>query len=69
MIHGGPGGPEMRAMHEAMMKQHVEDLKTVLRLRPDQEAALQAFVAAHHAAGGMMEMRREHGPPAAPEAP
>jgi hypothetical protein len=48
---GGP--PEMhhaefKAMHEAMMKQHVEDLKTVLRLRPDQEAALQAFVAAHH---------------------
>lgn len=40
-------GPEMKARHEAMRKQHVEDLKTVLRLRPDQEAALAAFVAAH----------------------
>jgi hypothetical protein len=48
---GGP--PEMRhadmkAMHEAMMKQHLEDLKVILRLRPDQEPALQAFAAAHH---------------------
>ena len=62
MIHGGPGGPEMKAMHEAMMKQHIEDLKTVLRLRPDQEAALQAFVAAHHPADGM-ERREMHGGP------
>lgn len=49
--HDGPPAEaraEMKAMHEAMMKQHLEDLKTVLRLRPDQEAALQAFVAAHH---------------------
>src|SRR5689334_4160555 len=48
---GGPPEmhhPDMKAMHEAMMKQHMEDLKTILRLRPDQEAALQAFVAAHH---------------------
>lgn len=46
----GPAGPpaaEMKARHEAMRKQHVEDLKTVLRLRPDQDAALNAFVAAH----------------------
>jgi hypothetical protein len=39
---------DMAPMRQAMMKQHVDDLKTVLRLRPDQEAALQAFVAAHH---------------------
>lgn len=51
---GQPPGPhhapsaEMDQMRDAMMKQHVEDLKTVLRLRPDQEPALQAFVAAHH---------------------
>lgn len=48
---GTPGAPpaaDMRARHEAMMKQHAEDLKIVLRLRPDQEPALAALVAAHH---------------------
>jgi hypothetical protein len=35
------------ARHEAMQKQHLEDLKIVLRLRPDQEPALAAFVEAH----------------------
>lgn len=44
--HGPPTG-EMKARHEAMQKQHLEDLKTVLRLRPDQEPALAAFVEAH----------------------
>lgn len=46
----GPHGPpsaEMKARHETMRRQHMEDLKTVLRLRPDQEAALAAFVASH----------------------
>ncbi len=62
MIHGGPGGPEMKAMHEAMMKQHLEDLKVVLRLRPDQEAALQAFVAAHHPDGPPMMHDMPDGP-------
>lgn len=58
-MHDGPPA-EMKAAHEAMMKQHVEDLKTVLRLRPDQEPALQAFIAAHHPMGeGMDHM---HGP-------
>lgn len=38
---------QMKSHHEAMRKQHMEDLKTVLRLRPDQEAALAAFAAAH----------------------
>lgn len=37
----------MKARHEAMEKQRLEDLRTVLRLRPDQEPALAAFVAAH----------------------
>lgn len=47
--HGPHGAPtaEMKAHHEAMAKQHMEDLKIVLRLRPDQEAALAAFLAAH----------------------
>lgn len=44
--HGTPG-PEMKARHEAMRKQHAEDLKIILRLRPDQEAALTAFLGAH----------------------
>lgn len=73
MDHGGPDMPdmpgmpgmaEMKAMHEAMMKQHVEDLKTVLRLRPDQEPALQAFLAAHQPP----EMKMM-GPPPGPPAP
>jgi len=50
-MHGGPhadlAGPDMKARHEAMRRQHMEDLKTVLRLRPDQESALAAFIAAH----------------------
>lgn len=44
--HAAPSA-EIKARHEAMRKQHMEDLKTVLRLRPDQEAALAAFAAAH----------------------
>lgn len=55
--HGGPPMAEMRAMHDAMMKQHMEDMRIILRLRPDQEPALAAFLAAHQR--GMMEM---HGP-------
>jgi Spy/CpxP family protein refolding chaperone len=47
MPHGGPPTAEMKARHEGMRKQHMEDLKTVLRLRPDQEPALAAFMAAH----------------------
>jgi protein CpxP len=62
MIHGGPGGPEMKAMHEAMMRQHLEDLKVVLRLRPDQEAALQVFMAAHHPDGPPMMHDMPGGP-------
>lgn len=56
VIMGGPGGPEggpgmmggmggmrMREMDPAKHAQHLRD---VLQLRPDQEAALQAFIAA-----------------------
>ncbi|HET6970002.1 MAG TPA: Spy/CpxP family protein refolding chaperone [Phenylobacterium sp.] len=67
---GGPPEmhhPDMKAMHEAMMKQHLEDLKIVLRLRPDQEAALQAFAAAHHPPEmGEMHDRMFGGPEAKP---
>lgn len=50
-------GAEMPARHEAMQKQHLEDMKTVLRLRPDQEAALAAFMEAHKP-----QMRHREGP-------
>lgn len=43
----GPPTAEMKAHHEAMTKQHMEDLKIILRLRPDQEPALAALMAAH----------------------
>ena len=48
-LHGrrGPPTAEMRARHEAMRQQRLEDLKTILRLRPDQEPALAAFMEAH----------------------
>lgn len=47
--HGPHGAPsaEMMARHEAMEKQHLEDMKIILRLRPDQEPALAAFMEAH----------------------
>jgi protein CpxP len=38
---------QMRAMHEARGRQRAQDLRTVLRLRPDQEPALTAFLASH----------------------
>lgn len=58
---GMPDMAQMKVMHEQMMKQHMEDLKTILRLRPDQEPALAAFMAGH-------EPRRMefHGPPNGP---
>ena len=58
-----PPSPVMGPMRDAMMRQHVEDLKTVLRLRPDQEAALRALVAAHHPP----DMDRMGGPGGSPE--
>lgn len=53
----------MKARHDAMRQQQLEDLKVVLRLRPDQEPALAAFAAA-------LEPRRiERRLPAAEDAP
>jgi Spy/CpxP family protein refolding chaperone len=46
----------MEAMRQAHEQQRAQDLKTVLRLRPDQEPALTAFLASHkrpdHSPGG-----------------
>lgn len=64
-VHAQPPGPpqhppmaHIKVMHEAMVRQHAEDLKAILRLRPDQEPALAAFLEAH-ARSPMMMM---HGP-------
>jgi len=37
----------MQAMREAHERQHAQDLRTILRLRPDQEPALTAYLASH----------------------
>ncbi|TAJ72394.1 MAG: hypothetical protein EPO51_09830 [Phenylobacterium sp.] len=58
--HGQPSA-EMKTRHEAMQKQHLEDLKTILRLRPDQEPALAAFVEAHKPQFHEMKGPREPG--------
>lgn len=44
---GEASGAEMKARHEALKEQHLDDLRAVLRLRPDQEPALAAFAASH----------------------
>jgi hypothetical protein len=41
---------EMKARHEAARQQRLEDLRTILKLRSDQEPALAAFVAAQQPA-------------------
>lgn len=51
MIMGGPGGPGMHGpgmgMHGAMdPAKHAQHLRDVLQLRPEQEGALKAFIAA-----------------------
>lgn len=43
---GRPPALELEAQRAEMRVQHAEDLKVLLRLRPDQEPALDAFVAA-----------------------
>jgi hypothetical protein len=57
----------MEAMRQAHEQQQAQDLRTILRLRPDQEAALSAFLAAHkrpdRGAGGPDGRR---GPPGGP---
>lgn len=56
-----PASAEMDARRAEVRTQHAEDLKTLLRLRPDQEAALAAFVAAMEPPPGPPE---RSGPPA-----
>jgi Spy/CpxP family protein refolding chaperone len=57
----GRSGPssERQAMREAHAKQRTDDLRTVLRLRPDQEPALSAFLEA----GRRPKMDGRRGPP------
>ena len=58
----GPS-PETRAFHEALEKQHLQDLRTVLRLRADQEPALAAFVQAERLQGRGEGPAAHRGPP------
>lgn len=51
--------PQMQAMREAHETQRLQDLRTVLRLRPDQEPALTAFLQA----GRREKMDGRRGPP------
>jgi hypothetical protein len=61
---------EMQQHREAMQRQHAADLRTILRLRPDQEGALQAFLAAGHPPrmGDGPGMRHDRRDPNAPPA-
>ena len=42
---GSPAPAEMQARHEARERQRAQDLRIILRLRPDQEAALTTLLA------------------------
>lgn len=52
-----------QAMHEARLRQRADDLRTILRLRPDQEAALQAFLGAGKPPQPPMAGQRPAAPP------
>lgn len=54
----GPGAAAMDAHRADAEKQRVDDLRVILRLRPDQEPALAAFVASHKP-----DARKPDGPP------
>ncbi len=56
---------KMQAMREAHERQHAQDMRTILRLRPDQEPALTAFLQSHKPPAN----RPEHRPPSADAAP
>ncbi|HEX5263685.1 MAG TPA: hypothetical protein VFW13_09170, partial [Phenylobacterium sp.] len=55
--------PEIQAMREARERQRAQDLRTILRLRPDQEPALTAFLQSRKPRNGAPPDRR--GPPPA----
>ena len=55
---------QMQAMREAHEKQHAQDLRTILRLRPDQEGALTAYLQSHKRPEGPRGDRQ--GPPGGP---
>jgi hypothetical protein len=63
---------KMQAMREAHEKQRAQDLRTILRLRPDQEPALTTFLQSHQrpdrGAGGPDGRRGPGGPPGADRA-
>jgi len=59
----GPPPADIQAMHQAHERQMAQDLRTVLRLRPDQEPALAAFMAAMAPPG--MPMHAEEPKPGA----
>lgn len=61
----GPRAAEMQAMRQAHARQRAEDLKTVLRLRADQQSALDAFLASDEPPA----MDRLDGPPPQPPKP
>ena len=50
---------KMQAMREAFERQHAQDMRTILRLRPDQEPALTAFLQSRRPAFD----RADHQPP------
>ena len=53
---------QMQAMREAHERQRAQDMRTILRLRPDQEPALTAFLQSRGRPGGMPKEERR-GPP------
>jgi hypothetical protein len=56
----------MQEMREAHERQHAADLRTILRLRPDQEAALTAYLQSHKRPDGAGKPPGERrGPPGA----
>ena len=54
---------QMQTMREAHERQHAQDLRTILRLRPDQEGALAAYLQSHRRPEGPRGARRD--PPGA----
>jgi hypothetical protein len=53
----------MRQMREAHERQRAADLRTILRLRPDQEPALAAFLQSHERPDGPGKPGERRGPP------